>query len=169
MGMYKVYYESPLGMILLIADNIGLIGAWFEGQKFYPYQLAQEAEEKLTPILQEAIRWLEIYFAGKEPDFTVTMHMQGTAFQEKVWELLRDIPYGETVTYGELAQRVSRQMGRQTMSAQAVGGAVGRNKLSIFIPCHRVLGADGSLTGYAGGVERKKYLLALETGQGTRK
>ena len=108
---------------------------------------------------------LDLYFQGKQPDFFPALHMQGTPFQKLVWELLLQIPYGETITYGELAGQIAAQLGRTSMSAQAVGGAVGHNKISILIPCHRVVGRDQSLTGYAGGLERKKWLLELEKGK----
>ena len=118
--------------------------------------------ERETSILLEAKRWLDIYFSGKEPDFTPPLHPIGSAFRQSVWEILLQIPYGKTTTYGEIANKLAEKQGLSRMSAQAVGGAVGHNPISILIPCHRVVGADGSLTGYAGGVEKKRFLLALE-------
>ena len=112
--------------------------------------------------MQEAIRWLDLYFAGKKPDFTPPLHPEGSAFRQMVWKALLTIPYGETRTYGELAKRIAEEKHIPTMSAQAIGGAVGHNPISIIIPCHRVVGAKGALTGYAGGVEKKEFLLRLE-------
>lgn len=159
---YIARYESPLGPMLLAADDAGLTGAWFAGQKYFAQGLAQQPAEKQTPPLQAARRWLDAYFAGQEPDVAVPLHLAGTPFQTEVWQLLRAIPYGQTVTYGELAARLAAQRGVPRMSARAVGGAVGRNPVSLLVPCHRVVGAGGRLTGYAGGLERKRYLLALE-------
>ncbi len=159
---YTVTYCSPLGDILLAADEEGLTGLWFEGQKYFAAGLSGEREERTTPILNEAGQWLDLYFSGKVPDFTPPLHTIGTAFQTEVWRLLCAIPYGQTATYGELAGRMAKERGVSQISARAVGGAVGRNRISIIIPCHRVVGADGSLTGYAGGLPRKTALLTLE-------
>lgn len=155
-------YSSPLGPILLAADDAGLTGLWFQGQKYFPAQIADAPDHSDLPIFQEAKRWLDIYFSGREPDFTPPLHLTGTPFQNQVWEILLTIPYGKTMTYGGIAQRLAEQNGLPRMSPQAVGGAVGHNKLSILIPCHRVVGANGSLTGYAGGLTRKTALLELE-------
>ena len=163
---YITRYESPLGPMLLAADDAGLTGVWFAGQKYFAQGLARQPAEKQTPPLQAARRWLDAYFAGREPDAAVPLHLVGTPFQTEVWQLLRAIPYGQTVTYGELAARLAAQRGVQRMSARAVGGAVGRNPVSLLVPCHRVVGAGGRLTGYAGGLERKRYLLALEQAGG---
>lgn len=158
-----IHHESsPLGDILLAADEIGLTGLWFEGQKNYARTLSPESGERELPVFRQAKHWLEVYFAGKEPTFSVPLHPMGTAFQQRVWSLLRTIPYGNTATYGEIAKRFAAENGIAHLSAQAVGGAVGRNPISILIPCHRVIGADGSLTGYAGGIGRKRALLTLE-------
>ena len=159
---YINHYESPLGRILLAADEAGLTGLWFEGQKYFARSLQKEQEEKETPIFEQAKRWLDLYFSGKEPDISVPLHLLGTDFQKKVWEILRTIPYGHTMTYGEIARQLAAEKGSSRMSAQAVGGAVGRNPISILVPCHRVVGASGSLTGYAGGLDRKVKLLTLE-------
>ena len=118
--------------------------------------------ERETPALLEAKRWLDIYFSGKEPDFTPPLHPIGSAFRQSVWEILLQIPYGKTTTYGEITRQLSEKMGLSRMSAQAVGGAVGHNKIAIIIPCHRVVGTNGSLTGYAGGIDKKGKLLELE-------
>ncbi|MCC8141435.1 MAG: methylated-DNA--[protein]-cysteine S-methyltransferase [Lachnospiraceae bacterium] len=152
-------YPSPLGVIRLSAAEEGLAGLWFEtGEDPADLDLAEQD----LPVLDETKRWLDIYFAGHEPDFFPALHLIGTDFQLEVWELLRRIPYGETVSYGELAAQIAANRGIKRMSAQAVGGAVGRNPVSIVVPCHRVIGADGSLVGYGGGMERKAALLKLE-------
>lgn len=155
-------YYSPLGNILLAADDIGLTGLWFAGQKYYAGNLAAEHEEQNTPVFEQAKEWLDIYFTGREPQFMPPIHMTGTPFQLAVWEILRRIPYGKTTTYREIAKEIARQRGLPHMSAQAVGGAVGHNAISIIIPCHRVVGTNGSLTGYAGGIDKKVKLLTLE-------
>lgn len=159
---YTSHYESPIGGILLAADQKGLTGLWFDGQKYYANHLDSEHEEKNLPIFEETKRWLTIYFSGREPDFTPSLHIQGSSFQLAVWEILQKIPYGKTMTYGEIAEIIAKQKGLPRMSAQAVGGAVGHNRISIIVPCHRVVGANGSLTGYAGGIDKKVKLLALE-------
>ena len=159
---YISYYASPLGDLLLAADSIGLTGLWFAGQKYYARSLDAEREEKEIPLFEMAKGWLDIYFSGRKPDFTVPLHFFGTAFQREVWEILCTIPYGQTATYGEIAKQIAIKRGFSHMSAQAVGGAVGRNGISILVPCHRVVGTDGSLTGYAGGIAKKAALLALE-------
>lgn len=159
---YTQHYDSPLGGILLAADEEGLTGLWFDGQKYFARTLPKEYAESETPVLCEAKRWLDIYFSGREPDFTPPLHPVGSAFQQAVWALLLEIPYGETTTYGALARKLAEKQGLTHMSAQAVGGAVGHNDISLIIPCHRVVGASGSLTGYAGGVDKKIKLLELE-------
>lgn len=159
---YISHYHSPLGDILLAADSAGLTGLWFEGQKYFALYLDKEHEEKELPVFEEAKRWLDIYFSGKNPDFQVPLHFTGTDFQNEVWEILYAIPYGQTTTYGEIAAQLAKKRGLSRMSAQAVGGAVGHNEISIIVPCHRVVGASGSLTGYAGGIEKKIELLRLE-------
>lgn len=155
---YTQLIPSPLGNILLSADEIGLTGLWFEGEKYYADALPREHIERETPILTDTKRWLDVYFTGREPDFTPPLHPAGSPFRQAVWQLLLEIPYGQTTTYGALAKR----MGGVHMSAQAVGGAVGHNPISIIVPCHRVIGANGSLTGYAGGLDRKIKLLEIE-------
>ena len=153
-------YASPLGGILLAADGQGLTGLWFDGAKYFAANLPEERTEKNTPILAEAARWLDMYFAGGQPDFIPPLHLVGSDFRLRVWKRLLEIPYGQTAAYGELLG--------SGMSAQAVGGAVGHNPISIIVPCHRVIGANGSLTGYAGGIEKKRRLLALEGVDTTR-
>lgn len=161
-------YESPLGTILLAADHAGITGCWFAGQKhFAPHLDLDKAKRRDDlPVFVQARQWLDAYFAGKNTEAAgcapVPIHLCGTAFQVKVWSLLQQIAYGQTVTYGELAARLAADTGIRRMSAQAVGGAVGRNPVSILVPCHRVVGSNGSLTGYAGGLERKQALLRLE-------
>nr|QIM10358.1 methylated-DNA--protein-cysteine methyltransferase [uncultured Alphaproteobacteria bacterium] len=159
---YTAKYKSPLGEILLSADDTGLTGLWFTDQKYYALYLDKENQEQETPFLRQAKKWLDIYFSGKEPDFKLPLHFIGSEFQNKVWEILYAIPYGKTMTYGEIATVLTQQKGLKKMSARAVGSAVGHNQISIIVPCHRVVGSNGSLTGYAGGIERKKYLLEHE-------
>ena len=160
--IYTQHYESPLGGILLAADETGLTGLWFDGEKYYADNLAAEHEARDTQALGAAKRWLDVYFAGKEPDFLPPLHPIGSAFRQEVWQLLLVIPYGQTTTYGALARRLAERRGLRHMSAQAVGGAVGHNEISILIPCHRVVGTSGSLAGYAGGIDKKLSLLRLE-------
>lgn len=163
---YINHYPSPVGGILLAADKTGLTGLWFDGAKYYAAGLGAEWKEKTTEALERAKEWLAIYFSGREPDFLPPIHMEGTPFQLAVWEILQKIPYGTTVTYGQVAEEIARQKGIPKMSARAVGTAVGHNKISILIPCHRVVGANGDPTGYAGGIEKKVELLAMEQKKG---
>lgn len=159
---YISQYHSPIGDILLAADDIGLTGLWFEGQKYFALHLDKEHKEEELPVFTETKRWLDIYFFGKEPNFTVPLHFMGTDFQKEVWKILCSIPYGNTMTYGEIAEKIAFKRGLKHMSAQAVGGAVGHNPISILVPCHRVIGSNGNLTGYAGGIDKKIKLLTLE-------
>lgn len=159
---YVQHYDSPLGGILLAADESGITGLWFDGQKYFARDLPAERVEQNTPALVEAKRWLDIYFTGGEPDFTPPLHPIGSGFRQAVWNILLQIPYGQTTTYGEIARQLAAKQGLARMSAQAIGGAVGHNEISIIIPCHRVVGTNGSLTGYAGGIDRKVKLLELE-------
>ncbi len=156
------YYTSPVGTLLLAADSWGLTGIWFQGQKGYPLHLEKQQENGQNPLLTKTKKWLDMYFSGKNPDVQVPLHPGGTAFQRQVWDILTTIPYGKTRTYGNIANQLARQRGLKNMAPQAVGAAVGRNPLSIIVPCHRVIGAKGQLTGYAGGLERKAQLLSLE-------
>ena len=153
-------YESPFGEITIAADEEGIIGLWFKDQKYFGRGLSKDAIEQETDVILEAKKWLDTYFAGKKPDFMPKLHMVGTEFQLAVWKALQAIPYGSTTTYGELAKQVKTESG--AVSPRAVGSAVGHNPILLFVPCHRVIGKDGQLTGYAAGVERKKALLALE-------
>lgn len=159
---YTCKYGSPIGDILLAADEIGLTGLWFVGQKYFANTLSEEAVSQEIPVLKEAKEWLDVYFSGKEPEFTPTLHPIGSEFRQEVWKILLQIPYGKTMTYGEIAKRMAQKQNVSRMSAQAVGGAVGHNEISIIIPCHRVVGTGGSLTGYAGGIDKKIALLELE-------
>ena len=162
---YTCTYKSELGNILLAADEIGLTGLWFEGQKYFANTLPEEHISQETPILTDAKKWLDIYFSGVEPDFQIPIHLEGTDFQMCVWEMLCTIPYGETTTYGAIAKQIAHDRGISKMSSQAVGNAIGRNPVSVIVPCHRVIGAKGNLTGYAGGIERKAELLKIEQNQ----
>ena len=159
---YISYYISPLGRMLIAADDEGLTGLWFEGQRYFALHLDENHEEKETPVLSETKRWLDIYFSGRRPDFTPPLHVTGSDFHRKVSDIMRTIPYGKTMTYGEIASLIAERHGMERMSARAVGGAVGRNEISIIIPCHRVVGSSGSLTGYGGGIWRKVRLLEGE-------
>ncbi len=156
---YIAAYASPLGAVTLASDGQALTGLWFDGQKYFP---ALTGRREDLPVFRQARAWLDAYFAGERPGAPPPLRPIGTDFQQQVWALLTAIPYGETRTYGALAAELARQRGLAHMSAQAVGGAVGRNPISILVPCHRVVGATGSLTGYAGGLERKQALLRLE-------
>lgn len=156
------HYESPLGGITLGSDGKALTGLWFDGQEHYAVALPPHAECRKLPVFDETCRWLDIYFSGHAPGFTPELALHGTPFRKAVWEILLTIPFGKTMSYGEIAKRLSLQLGVSRMSAQAIGGAVGHNPISIIVPCHRVIGADGSLTGYAGGLERKARLLEIE-------
>lgn len=159
--LYTSHYASPLGGMTLVSDGTALVGLYFDGQKYAAEGLDAKRTQKNLPIFEEARRWLDVYFSGRKPDFMPVLAPHGTAFQQSVWEILRTIPYGQTVTYGAIARRIEQNTGCR-MSAQAVGGAVGRNPISILIPCHRVVGTNGSLTGYAGGIDKKAYLLRIE-------
>ena len=146
----------------MAADELGLNGLWFECAKYYADRLPAGCLEQETEILSAGKHWLDQYFCGQKPDFLPPLHPKGSTFQMTVWDILLKIPYGETISYGEIARQIAEKRGISRMSAQAVGGAVGRNPIAIIIPCHRVVGADGSLTGYAGGLDKKIKLLKLE-------
>lgn len=160
---FSQVYHSPIGKLFLVADEENLIGLWIEKQKYF-YPLNEDTQKKAGhPVLQKTVQWLDDYFAGKQPDLhLLPLKPKGSEFQLQVWEILKQIPYGTTITYGEIAREIAAGKGTKTMSAQAVGGAVGRNPIGIIIPCHRVIGSDGSLTGYAGGLDRKRWLLMHE-------
>jgi methylated-DNA-[protein]-cysteine S-methyltransferase len=159
---YVYHYKSPLGNITLASDGLSITGLWFNGQKFFADSLDKNNEVKFLPIFDETIKWLDIYFSGKAPNFTPKIKMKTTDFRKAVWEIMLTIPYGQTMTYGEIANILSKQKGLRKMSAQAVGGAVALNSISLIIPCHRVIGTNGNLTGYAGGIDKKIKLLTLE-------
>ena len=158
MGMILDFYDSPIGRITLCSDGTHLTAVTFKGQKHEGNHIPKDAVWGSCPVLAEAKNWLTEYFQGNIPKKLPPVKPVGTDFQKRVWQALSEIPYGETVTYGELARAVGCK------SAQAVGGAVGKNPVSILIPCHRVIGMDGSLTGYAGGIEKKAALLRIEKG-----
>lgn len=187
--IYTMQYESPLGPIVVTCDDDAITGLWFEGQKYFGSTLPAESLPKespapgsttstpspeatptpspatpqfLHPLLAEATRWLDIYFSGRRPDCTPPLRLPSTPFRALVSEIMLAIPYGTTTTYAAIAAEVARRQGRSSSSAQAVGGAVGHNPISLIIPCHRVVGSNGSLTGYAGGLRRKVALLTLE-------
>lgn len=156
-------YTSPLGKITLASDTENLVGLWFDDARFFEEGLSAEVEKNTNlPIFDETSLWLDIYFSGKVPDFTPPLLVRGSDFRKRVCEILLEIPYGKTLTYGEIARRIAKERGLDKMSAQAVGGAVAHNPISILIPCHRVIGANENLTGYGGGIWRKIKLLELE-------
>ena len=155
-------YNSPLGGIILASDGNALTGLWFDGQKYFADTLAPDHAESPLPVFRKTVRWLDIYFSGLNPGFTPPLNMRTSPYRKAVWEIMLTIPFGKTMTYGEIARIIARDRGLTRMSAQAVGGAVGRNSIALIIPCHRVVGTDGSLTGYAGGIDKKLKLLALE-------
>lgn len=179
--LYKRSYHSPLGELIMVSDGKGLTTLSFRGQK---YDKAEEVKDtavsletgdesgKAIPgsreengayaVFDRTAEWLDIYFSGRESGFTPPLSAKGTPFQEEVWEILKKIPYGEVTSYGEIARQIAEKRGIKRMSAQAVGGAVGRNPIAIIVPCHRVVGSDGSLTGYAGGLDKKAELLRVE-------
>lgn len=160
--IYIQKYTSLLGELTMASDGESITGIWFDDQKYFGSTLPEQYESKELPVFEETKRWLDIYFQGREPDFTPPLLLESTAFREAVWDILLTIPYGQTMTYGEIADIIAKQKGVKRMSAQAVGGAVGHNPIGIIVPCHRVIGKDGSLTGYAGGIDKKGRLLELE-------
>ncbi len=160
---YTHHYDSPLGGIMMASDGEALTGLWFDGQKYFADTLSEEHIAKNLPIFERTSHWLDVYFSGKSPDFIPPLNMKATPFRKAVWEILLSIPYGHTMTYGEIAGMIAKQKGLSSMSAQAVGGAVGHNSISLISPCHRVIGSNGNLTGYAGGLEKKRCLLAMES------
>ena len=162
--MYYCTYESKIGLLYLISDGKSLIGCYLEGQKYFPNNIDNYYLNEELSILVKSKDWLEKYFNGENPSIDeIPLNYIGTEFRKTVWEVLKDISYGELVTYKHIAKKIAKTKGLETMSAQAVGGAVGHNPLLIFIPCHRVIGVDGSLTGYAAGLENKRFLLDLES------
>ena len=156
------FYDAPYGRYVMAAEDGALTGVWLEGQKYFPSDLPMPSGEE-AEIFTRVRRWLDAYFAGRQPEASaLPLAPKGSAFAQSVWRLLLEIPYGQTVTYGQLAKRLAEQRGLSQLSAQAVGGAVGPTPISIIIPCHRVLGAKNQLTGYAGGLDVKTFLLKLE-------
>lgn len=159
---YQKRYNAPLGEMIMVSDGTALTSLVFNKQKYYESEVPKDCVGKSLPIFDETARWLDIYFSGEEPDFTPAISLKGSEFRKDVWDILMGITYGEVTTYGEIAKEIAKKRGISRMSAQAVGGAVGHNPISIIVPCHRVVGANGNLTGYAGGLERKEELLRLE-------
>lgn len=153
--------NSPVGEITLASDGEALVGLWLEGQRYFASTLGETEQRSDLPIFAEVRAWLARYFQGEDPGTPPALAMRGSAFRQLVWSELLAIPYGQVVTYGQLARRIEEQTGTRT-SARAVGGAVGHNPVSIIVPCHRVVGSGGSLTGYAGGIDKKVALLTLE-------
>ena len=154
---YSTSYKSPIGEMLFVSDGEAVCGVWFYGQKFFKNSIDKTIENNDLAIFKKLKKWFDDYFNGLNPEIDFKLRPQGSEFRLKVWKILCEIPYGETLTYGEIASRIS-----PNMSAQAVGVAVGHNPISILIPCHRVLGVNGKLTGYAAGLDRKMELLKLE-------
>lgn len=162
--IYKTYYNSPVGKILISAKDSAIIGLWIEGQKYYLENIKEDiVEDDEYEVLKQCKDWLDRYFKGEKPEICeIKLNPSGSDFAKSVWDILCEIPYGETTTYGEIAENIAVKRNVERMSAQAVGGAVGHNPISIIIPCHRVVGKSGSLTGYAGGIDIKIKLLAHE-------
>ena len=160
--IYTAKYDSPLGAITLACDEQALIGLWFDGQKHFGNILPKQTETAEHLLFSQARRWLDVYFSGREPDFLPPLRYDSTPFRKTICDIMLTIPYGKTTTYGEIAAEIARRQNLPKMSAQAVGGAVGHNPISLMIPCHRVVGTNGSLTGYGGGIARKVRLLELE-------
>ena len=177
------HYDSPLGGITLASDGTALTGLWFDGQRHFGESLHSKHavvktchgaslrstpvetfhETSLPSVINDTVRWLDTYFSGGIPDFTPSIVLRGSEFRQAVWRVLQTIPYGQTMTYGDIARQLAAGQGTPKVSARAVGGAVGHNPISLIVPCHRVIGANGSLTGYAGGMERKAWLLRMES------
>lgn len=159
---YISKYKSPVGEITLASNGEKLTGLWFDGQKNFADTLPENYEEIDLPVFEQTKKWLDIYFSGKAPDFTPPLDMGGISqFRKRVWEIMLEIPFGQTSTYGKIAKQIAEETGKK-VSGQAVGGAVGHNSISLVIPCHRVVGTNGDLTGYAGGIDKKIKLLRLE-------
>ncbi len=155
---YSTNYASPIGEMLIVSDGETICGVWFYGQKHFKSTVVEKTvQDDNLSIFKQTKQWFEDYFNGKNPQINFQLKPEGSKFRQKVWKILSEIPYGETLTYGEIASRIS-----PNMSAQAVGGAVGHNPISILIPCHRVLGSGGKLTGYAAGLDKKIELLKIE-------
>ena len=162
--IHTTEYGSPIGKLLLAEKNEVLVGLWMEGQKYFMGSLQEEIKENSSsPVLNQTKQWLDRYFSKDNPSIReLPLSPDGSAFCKEIWNILCEIPYGQVTTYGKISKKIAARRGLKRMSAQAVGGAVGHNPISIIIPCHRVVGTNGSLTGYAGGIEKKIRLLALE-------
>lgn len=161
--MFKSYYNSNLGKIIIVADNRYVYGLYFDNQKYLPENLEKLEINNNSPIIKQVKLWLEEYFNGKKPNLeNLPIKLIGSEFKMLVWSVLKTIPYGKTITYGEIAKTLARKTNKEKISARAVGNAVGHNPISIIIPCHRVIGANGKITGYAGGIDKKTALLKLE-------
>jgi methylated-DNA-[protein]-cysteine S-methyltransferase len=158
---YVQKIKSPVGILTVSSDGQNISGLWIEGQKYFGRTRENDFLEQDLPVFEDARKWLDVYFSGREPDFIPPLMPKGSPFQKSVWHSLGKIPYGRTTSYGELAKQFELDHGKHT-SARAIGGAVGHNPISILIPCHRVIGKNGDLTGYAGGIDRKVKLLELE-------
>lgn len=158
---YVSVYNSPVGKMLLSSDGENLTGLWIENQKYFKSTLDSEYEQRAIPVFDKAVIWLDRYFNGENPEIDFSLKPKGSDFRQRVWKKLIEIPYGKTTTYGTIAKELEKETGKR-VSAQAVGGAIGHNPILVITPCHRVIGSNGSLTGYAGGLEIKKYLLDLE-------
>ena len=160
---YKCFYESAMGRIVLTSDGENLTSLWFTTSRFSELcEIEKEQFHEELPVFHKTCRWLDAYFKGQNPKIDIPMRLSGSAFCLRVWEILKTIPYGQTITYGDIAKQIAAEQGKAKMSAQAVGYAVGHNPISIIIPCHRVVGAKGNLTGYGGGLDKKIQLLTLE-------
>ena len=162
MNNYVSRYVSPLGCITLASDGKFLVGLWLEGQEDGRESLKSSPMEKELPVFVQTKKWLDLYFAGEEPKFVPPLKLCDSPFRKRVQEIMLEIPYGKTMTYGEIAKIIAKEKGVERMSAQAIGGAVGHNTISIIVPCHRVVGSNGSLTGYGGGLDKKIQLLQIE-------
>ena len=161
--MFKSYYNSNLGKIIIVADNRYIYGLYFDNQKYLPENLEKLEINNNSPIIKQVKLWLEEYFNAKKPNLeNLPIKLIGSEFKMLVWSVLKTIPYGKTITYGEIAKTLARKTNKEKISARAVGNAVGHNPISIIIPCHRVIGANGKITGYAGGIDKKTALLKLE-------
>ncbi|MGX7111382.1 methylated-DNA--[protein]-cysteine S-methyltransferase [Gemella cuniculi] len=161
--MYYSKYSSPIGIIILTSDGINLVGSYLENQKYFLSNIENFERHDDLKTLKDSKKWLDMYFSGKNPSLKgINLKLSGTSFRKEVWEILKEIPYSKTVTYKEIAQRICKIRDIKNMSPQAVGGAISHNPLFIFIPCHRVVGSDGKLTGFAAGIDKKLFLLNLE-------
>ncbi len=161
---YKTSYESPVGKIFIVSDEHNIIGIWIEGQKYF-FETFKETDflDCSNEVLEKAKQWLNRYFKGEKTSIDeIPLAPKGSEFRQRVWKILCEIPYGKVITYGDIAKRIAEETGKKSMSAQAVGNAVGHNPISIIIPCHRVIGSNGNLTGYAGGIDKKIQLLKIE-------